>query len=233
MQTILLNIFTIIALISAIMVIGSKNPIHSVVFLILVFCNATGLLLLLKLEFIAMMFLIIYVGAIAVLFLFVVMMLNIKINELNENWVRYLPIGGIISMIFILEIFLILESDFSRLYINDIENITEMASAKNGKILNETIIQSIKLYDEYYINHIYEKPWTMLIETITNIQSLGYLIYTYYVYYFIIASIILLVAMIGAIVLTMHKRNQKYASKKQIIYKQIERNFKEAISYVR
>lgn len=70
---------------SAIMVIASKNPIHSVVFLILVFCNATGLLLLLKIEFIAMMFLIIYVGAIAVLFLFVVMMLNIKINELNEN----------------------------------------------------------------------------------------------------------------------------------------------------
>lgn len=67
------------------MVIASKNPIHSVVFLILVFCNATGLLLLLKIEFIAMMFLIIYVGAIAVLFLFVVMMLNIKINELNEN----------------------------------------------------------------------------------------------------------------------------------------------------
>jgi len=85
MYTILLNLFAFLALISAVMVIATKNPIHSVVFLIVVFCNATGLLLLLKIEFIAMMFLIIYVGAIAVLFLFVVMMLNIKLNELNEN----------------------------------------------------------------------------------------------------------------------------------------------------
>lgn len=72
-------------MISAAMVIVSENPIHSVIFLILVFCNAAGLLILLKIEFIAMMFLIIYVGAIAVLFLFVVMMLNIKISELSEN----------------------------------------------------------------------------------------------------------------------------------------------------
>jgi NADH:ubiquinone oxidoreductase subunit 6 (subunit J) len=79
-HTLLLDLFGSIALISAAMVIVSKNPIHSVIFLILVFCNTAGLLALLKLEFIAMMFLIIYVGAIAVLFLFVVMMLNIKMN---------------------------------------------------------------------------------------------------------------------------------------------------------
>lgn len=81
----LLDLFASLALISATMVIVSKNPIHSVAFLTLVFCNATGLLILLKIEFIAMMFIIIYVGAIAVLFLFVVMMLNIKVNELREN----------------------------------------------------------------------------------------------------------------------------------------------------
>lgn len=84
-QTLLLELFASIALISAIMVIGAQNPIHSVIFLILVFCNATGLLILLKIEFIALMFLIIYVGAIAVLFLFVVMMLNIKLSELSQN----------------------------------------------------------------------------------------------------------------------------------------------------
>lgn len=111
-HTLLLDLFASIALISAVMVIISKNPIHSVVFLILVFCNATGLLILLKMEFIAMMFLIIYVGAIAVLFLFVVMMLNIKVNELGQTWPGLLPIGGIISAIFLLEIFLILDSDF-------------------------------------------------------------------------------------------------------------------------
>ena len=84
-HTLLFDLFASIALISAAMVIVSRNPIHSVIFLILVFCNAAGLLLLLKIEFIAMMFLIIYVGAIAVLFLFVVMMLNIKINELSDS----------------------------------------------------------------------------------------------------------------------------------------------------
>jgi NADH:ubiquinone oxidoreductase subunit 6 (subunit J) len=85
MQLILLDVFASIALISATMVIVSKNPINSVIFLILVFCNATALLLLLKIEFLAMMFLIIYVGAIAVLFLFVVMMLNLKMTDENEN----------------------------------------------------------------------------------------------------------------------------------------------------
>ena len=84
-HTLLLDLFGSIALISAAMVIVSKNPIHSVIFLILVFCNTAGLLTLLKIEFIAMMFLIIYVGAIAVLFLFVVMMLNIKMNSVHAT----------------------------------------------------------------------------------------------------------------------------------------------------
>ncbi len=216
MYTLLFNLFATIALISATMVIASKNPIHSVVFLILVFCNATGLLLLLKLEYLAMMFLIIYVGAIAVLFLFVVMMLNIKINELNENWVRYIPIGGVISLIFLLEIFLILDSDFIPLITLDIKYF------ENYNVLSECI----SLYDQFWI---VQTPWTALIDSVTNIQSLGFLIYTYYFYYFILASIILLVAMIGAIVLTMHKR--KYASKKQLIFKQIARNFSNSINY--
>ena len=230
MHSLLLNLFTFIALFSAIMVIASKNPIHSVVFLILVFVNAAGLLVLLKIDFIAMMFLIIYVGAIAVLFLFVVMMLNIKLNELNENWVRYLPIGGIISLIFLLEIFLILDSgenmfseySLSTSWKNVIidENITIMN--------NVTLKYFISLYENFFM---VRETWPALIDSLTNIQSLGFLIYTYYFYYFIIASIILLVAMIGAIVLTMHKR--KFSSKKQLIYKQIARTFSNAISYTR
>ena len=87
-HTILFYLFASITLISSIMVIVAKNPIHSVISLILVFTNVTGLLILLKIEFIAMMFIIIYVGAIAVLFLFVVMMLNIKLNELSENLIK-------------------------------------------------------------------------------------------------------------------------------------------------
>ena len=83
MHTLLFNLYASLALTAGLGVIISKNPVHSVIFLILVFCNATGLLLLFKIELLAMMFIIIYVGAIAVLFLFVVMMLNIKINENN------------------------------------------------------------------------------------------------------------------------------------------------------
>lgn len=209
----LVNTFALLALLSAIMVIASKNPIHSVVFLILVFCNATGLLLLLKLEFIAIMFLIIYVGAIAVLFLFVVMMLNIKLNQLNENWVRYLPIGGIISLIFLLEIFLVVRNDLT--------------------LLSSPLLPTSSFIFDFSLlfSHLYssQKPWTSLVVAMTNIQSLGFLIYTYYAYYFILASLILLVAMIGSIVLTMYKR--KHSFKKQLIFKQIARNFSTSIGH--
>lgn len=221
-QTLLLELFASIALISAIMVIGAQNPIHSVIFLILVFCNATGLLILLKIEFIALMFLIIYVGAIAVLFLFVVMMLNIKLSELSQNWLRYLPIGGLISLIFLTEVFLIVDNDFC----------TAPVSPWWTNWGNETALTQV-LQEYSILNYEFfqdQKSWTNLIDSVTNIESLGYLIYTYFFYYFILASLILLLAMIGAIVLTMHKK--KYASKKQLIFKQIERSFQNAISYV-
>ena len=100
-ETLFFYIFSSIALLSGIMVISSRNPMHSVLFLVLVFCNAAGLLILLETEFLAMLFLIVYVGAIAVLFLFVVMMLNIRVTELNESMLRYLPIGGLLLLIFL------------------------------------------------------------------------------------------------------------------------------------
>ncbi len=92
------------------MVIQSRNPVHSVLFLILVFFNAAGLLILLGLDFFAMIFLVVYIGAIAVLFLFVVMMLNIKLAEINEKKLRYLPIGGLLGILFLFEIFLIVDN---------------------------------------------------------------------------------------------------------------------------
>ena len=93
------------AIISSIMVITARNPIHSVLFLVLVFFNVAGLLILVDIEFLAIMFLIIYVGAIGILFLFVVMMLNVKVTELNDSFIRYLPIGAIIGFIFLFEVF--------------------------------------------------------------------------------------------------------------------------------
>merc|ERR1712054_415313 len=111
LDTNLFYFFSSFAIISGVMVIRSKNPVNSVLFLILVFCNSAGLLILVDLDFFAMIFLVVYVGAIAVLFLFVVMMLNVKIAEINENVLRYLPIGGIIGIIFLFEIFLMVDND--------------------------------------------------------------------------------------------------------------------------
>lgn len=101
----LLIIFCLLALFCSFMVIASKNPIHSILYLILVFCNVTFVLILLGVEFIAIIFLIVYVGAIAVLFLFVVMMLNIKILELDEVFWRYIPAGLLISSCFLFQLF--------------------------------------------------------------------------------------------------------------------------------
>lgn len=166
------SIFSSLAIICGILVIRAKNPVHSVLFLILVFCHAAGLLLMLDLDFFAMVFLVVYVGAIAVLFLFVVMMLNIKIEEVYETALPYLPLGGIIGLIFVTEILLVVERDFI------------------------PMISSSSFNLEYI---------QFLPQTSSTIQAIGELIYTYYFFYFLVASLILLIAMIGAIVLTMYK----------------------------
>jgi NADH-quinone oxidoreductase subunit J len=101
-----------VCLISALMVISSRNPIHSVIFLILVFCRASGLLLVLGVEFLAIIFLVVYVGAIAVLFLFVVMMLQLKLSELEDELFQYLPIGAFVGLFFLLETFVVLNQNF-------------------------------------------------------------------------------------------------------------------------
>ena len=113
MEMLLFYIFSTLAALSAIMVISSKNPIHSVLFLVLVFCNTSGLLLLLEAEFLALIFIVVYVGAIAVLFLFVVMMLNIKLIEFQESFLRYLPIGGLIAVFFLIEILFLSNKELS------------------------------------------------------------------------------------------------------------------------
>jgi len=101
-----------IVLISSVMVISARNPVHSVLFLILAFFNTAGLLLLMETEFLALIFIVVYVGAICVLFLFVVMMLNIKVLEVEDEVLQYLPVGGLIGLIFLFEIFFIIDGDF-------------------------------------------------------------------------------------------------------------------------
>ena len=208
-EVLLFYIFSAIAIISGSMVISARNPIHSVLFLVLVFCNAAGLLILLETEFLAMLFLVVYVGAIAVLFLFVVMMLNVRITELNESILRYIPIGGVILLIFLFEILSVINGDLvpffsSKLFVLDSDYIS----------LNHNLNITF---------------WSNQINPLTNVASLGEVLYTYYVYCFMVASLILLVAMIGAILLTMRKRTNV---RKQEIFDQVYGNINSNVRYI-
>lgn len=268
-ETFLFYIFSSIALISGVMVIRSKNPVHSVLFLILVFCNAAGLLILLDLDFFAMIFLVVYVGAIAVLFLFVVMMLNIKLAEIHENVLRYLPIGGLIGLIFLFEVLLVVDNDlipvlstspvfiessslFSFLeilsykikglsivfnpnismstYLKDVENLNNGLLSLSLSKISDIPFGQFPMKDFQSFNYLSYTQWPSKIENITNIEALGQLIYTYYFYFFIIASIILLIAMIGAIVLTMHKGVDV---KRQEVFEQNNREFAQTVRKLR
>jgi len=171
------------------MVISARNPVHSVLFLILAFFNAAGLLILMEMEFLSLIFVVVYVGAIAVLFLFVVMMLNVKISEVEDEVLQYLPVGGTIGLIFLFLIFFIIEGDFVSF---------------NGQA-----------------NSIY-LDWFQQVDVVSNIETLGQVLYTEYLVYFLLAGVILLVAMVGAIVLTMSTRT---SLRRQLIFQQVSRDF--------
>lgn len=202
----LFYIFSSLALISAGLVIQVANPVHSVLFLILVFFNAAGLLILIGLDFFAMIFLVVYIGAIAVLFLFVVMMLNIKLAEINEKKYRYLPIGGLLGILFLFEIFCIIDNDLIALIDSGVSmaNSTQLVEANSSQLNSDLLTLDGGIAPIFYKNLLFTE-WSELAENLTNIQSIGQCIYTYYSYFFICASFILLVAMIGAIVLTHHQ----------------------------
>jgi len=199
-QNIIFDIFAAITIICSTMTIASKNPVHSVLFLILVFCNSAALLLMIGAEFLAMLFIVVYVGAIAVLFLFVVMMLNIKLAEFSETLSKHLPLGLAIIAILLFELFMILDSNF---YSHD-SYVTYLT-------LNYT-------------------SWFHLFNTKTNMEVIGLLLYTDLFYLFIVAALILLVSMIGAISLTLHKRNDV---KRQHIFLQVYRDFERTIRLVK
>ncbi|HKO69412.1 MAG TPA: NADH-quinone oxidoreductase subunit J [Bradyrhizobium sp.] len=158
---------------SAVMVIVSRNPVHSVLFLILAFVNAAGLFVLMGAEFLAMILVVVYVGAVAVLFLFVIMMLDVDFAELREGFLEYLPIGLVIGAVFLAELLLV----------------------GGGWVINAGTAKSIT---------------AAIPNNISNTEALGLVLYTRYIHYFQIAGMVLLVAMIGAIVLTLrHKVSVK------------------------
>lgn len=158
---------------SAFMVIAAKNPVHSVLFLILAFVNASGLFVLLGAEFLAMILIVVYVGAVAVLFLFVVMMLDVDFVELREGFLQYLPVGALVGCIFLAELLLV------------------VGAWTFGPGIPKAITAPIPPAD-----------------AISNTMALGLVMYTRYVYFFQIAGLVLLVAMIGAIMLTLHHRQR-------------------------
>lgn len=179
-------LFAGICVASALMVISSRNPVHSVLFLILAFVNAAGLFILMGAEFLALILVVVYVGAVAVLFLFVVMMLDVDFAELRRGFSNYLPVGGLVGFVMLVELLLVL------------------GAWAIGPGVQRTIALPIP-------------P----VETMTNTEALGRVLYTRYVYFFQAAGLVLLVAMIGAIVLTLR---HKPAVKRQNIPDQLARD---------
>ena len=218
-EMILFYFFSSLAIISSIMVINSKNPIYSVLFLVLVFCNASGLLVLLEIDFIAMLLIIVYVGAIAVLFLFVVMMLNVRITELKKgNLLKFLSVGTFcLSLIFYKTLILMEWSPEANLSLWESLDSSSLFSSISNEIVT-TFNQNLEII-----------IWVNQINYITNVTALGSVLYTYYAYCFIVASLVLLVAMIGAILLTMRKSSNV---KHQDIFDQVYGNINTNIRFL-
>jgi NADH-quinone oxidoreductase subunit J len=187
-------VFATICVASAVMVIASRNPVHSVLFLILAFVNAAGLFVLMGAEFLAMILVIVYVGAVAVLFLFVVMMLDVDFTALRQGFLNYLPVGGLVGIVFF----------------GELVAMVLVGSGALGPDATKAITAPIPPLAD-----------------VTNTEALGLVLYTRYAYYFEAAGMVLLVAMIGAIVLTLrHKPNVK----RQNIADQVARTKATAIS---
>lgn len=191
MTAIFFYLFATIMVASAFMVISTRNPVHAVLFLILTFVNSAGLFMLTGAEFLALLLIVVYVGAVAVLFLFVVMMLDVDFVELREGFLQYLPVGGLVGLIVLAELLMVLGTW-----------VLAPGAVDGGA-----------------------QPIPDMAE-VSNIEALGSILYTKYIFFFQVAGLILLVAMIGAIVLTLqHRRNVR----RQDINTQIARSPETAI----
>jgi NADH-quinone oxidoreductase subunit J len=191
MTAVFFYVFSAITIASAFMVIASRNPVHSVLYLILAFVNAAGLFLLMGAEFLAMILVVVYVGAVAVLFLFVVMMLDVDFAELRQGFLQYLPVGALIGVIVLVELVLVVSG-----WVVSPEALRVPIAA------------------------------TPPAEAITNTEAIGRVLYTQYSYFFQAAGLILLVAMLGAIVLTLRER---VGVRRQNIAEQVARTPEEAV----
>ena len=195
LPAIMFYLFAFVAIASGVMVVTARNPVHSVLFLILAFFNAAGLFVLMGAEFLAMILVIVYVGAVAVLFLFVVMMLDIDFAQLRVGAARYLPIGLLIGIILFAELVFVFGSWAIA------PNVASLAAAPTPSGV-----------------------------AMTNTRALGDLLYTRYIFAFQAAGMILLVAMIGAIVLTLR---QRVDTRRQSLTEQLGRQRTETLEVVK
>jgi NADH-quinone oxidoreductase subunit J len=193
LQAIFFYLFAGVCIASAIMVIVARNPVHSVLFLILAFVNAAGLFMLMGAEFLAMILIVVYVGAVAVLFLFVVMMLDVDFAELRHGLLNYLPIGFVVGAVLLAELLFVV----------------------GAWVIEPSVPKTIA---------------APIAGDVSNTQALGEVLYTRYVYFFEAAGVILLVAMIGAIVMTLqHKPDVR----RQRVGEQLARTRTSAIEVVK
>jgi NADH-quinone oxidoreductase subunit J len=185
LQAIAFYLMAAVTLAAGFAVVSARNPVHSVLFLILAFFSAAGLFVLMGAEFLAMLLVVVYVGAVAVLFLFVVMMLDVDFAALRQGFARYLPLGGLIGALLALEMVL----------------VSSTVAREGAARLNET-------------------PRASGATDVTNAEAIGRVLYTDYIYFFQAAGLVLLVAMIGAIVLTLR---HKPGVRRQLVADQVLR----------
>ena len=193
MQEVAFYVLALVSVLAALAVVIAKNPVHSVLFLITVFFSAAGMFVLMGAEFLALLLVVVYVGAVAVLFLFVVMMLDVDFVALKQGFARYMPIGGAIGVVLMIEM----------LFVSI--GVAQSGAAKNA-VAPTTPTQALP-----------------------NAQAIGAVLYTDYVYVFQAAGMVLLVAMIGAIVLTLRHRP---GVRKQNIARQVARTRKTGLDVV-
>jgi NADH-quinone oxidoreductase subunit J len=196
-------IFAGLLLLSALLTITSKSSVHSVLFLVLSFICSSIILFLIECEFVSFLFLIIYVGAIAIFFLFVVMMLDVKVSETPNDYIKFFVFGFIFMFFFVY-----------------------LISSVSSDTFNINPYFDIKHYINVHLNH--HSNWYYKIDYLSEVKSLGQVIYTFYVLQFLISGFILLLAVIGSTSLT--TTGIYIGSKNQIPFKQISRNLKNAIN---
>jgi NADH-quinone oxidoreductase subunit J len=193
LQEVAFGLLALVSVVAALMVVSAKNPVHSVLFLITVFFSAAGMFVLMGAEFLALLLVVVYVGAVAVLFLFVVMMLDVDFVALRQGFARYLPVGLAIGIVLLIEMVVVAVTVGQH-----------GAAAKNDAPLAPD-------------------------QALPNVQAIGQVLYTDYVYLFEAAGMVLLVAMIGAIVLTLRHRP---GVRRQDIGKQVARTRKTGMDVV-